>query len=149
MFRKDQFHLPCLVQVATESMVFLFQLRQREFYGALAEMMEDPKLIKAGIGLDYDVSSLKKVFPFKHQNTVDLSLLAQRQGIKQSGLRNLAARLLGFRVSKSCATSNWDRARLTPKQIVYAATDAWVCRELFLRFQQLGFLDIKKHNDPA
>jgi ribonuclease D len=26
---------------------------------------------------------------------------------------------------------------LTPQQIAYAATDAWVCRELYLRFRDL------------
>jgi ribonuclease D len=144
-FQKNQFHLPCLVQIATASEVYLFQLRRMEFSGVLAEVLENPALIKAGVGLANDLSSLKKVFPFEPQNIVDLSRVAQRHGIKQSGIRNLAARLLGFRVSKGSATSNWDRSQLTPKQIAYAATDAWVCRELFLRFQQLGFLDLKKH----
>ena len=140
-FRKGQFHLPCLVQIATASVVYLFQLKRMEFSGALVEMLENPALIKAGIGLADDFSSLKKVFPFEPQNIVDLSLVAQRQGLKLSGVRNLAAQLLGFRVIKGSSTSNWASPRLTPKQIAYAATDAWVCRELFLRFQQLGFLD--------
>jgi ribonuclease D len=29
---------------------------------------------------------------------------------------------------------------LSPAQIAYAATDAWACRELFLRFERLGML---------
>jgi len=29
---------------------------------------------------------------------------------------------------------------LSAQQITYAATDAWVCRELFLRFQNLGLI---------
>ena len=32
------------------------------------------------------------------------------------------------------------RARIT-----YAATDAWACRELYLRFQSLGLLRSKPH----
>jgi ribonuclease D len=139
-FRKGQFYLPCLVQIATASAVYLFQLKRMEFSDVLIEVLENPALIKAGIGLADDFSSLKRVFPFEPQNIVDLSLVAQQQGLKQSGVRNLAAQLLGFRVTKGSSTSNWANPRLTPKQIVYAATDAWVCRELFLRFQQLGFL---------
>jgi ribonuclease D len=142
-FRKGQFHLPCLVQVATASVVYLFQLKRMEFSGTLVEVLENSTLIKAGIGLADDFSNLKKVFPFKPQNIIDLSLVAQQQGIKQSGLRSLAGQLLGFRITKGSSTSNWASHRLTLKQIVYAATDAWVCRELFLRFQQLGFLDLK------
>lgn len=142
-FHKGQFHLPCLVQIATASVVYLFQLKRMEFSASLAEVMENPALIKAGIGLTDDFKNLKKVFPFEPQNTIDLSLIAKQQGIKLSSVRSLAGQLLGFRVTKGSSTSNWASPRLTPKQIVYAATDAWVCRELFLRFQQLGFLDQK------
>jgi ribonuclease D len=114
-----------------------------KFSDTLVEVLENPALIKAGIGLAADFLNLKKVFPFEPQNIIDLSLVAQRQGIKQSGVRNLAGQLLGFRITKGSSTSNWASPRLTPKQIAYAATDAWVCRELFLRFQQLGFLDLE------
>lgn len=143
-FHKGQFHLPCLVQISTASVVYLFQLKRMDFSGALVEVLENPALIKAGIGLADDFSNLKRVFPFEPQNIVDLSLVAQRQGIKQSGIRNLAGQLLGFRVTKGSSTSNWASPRLMPKQIAYAATDAWVCRELFLRFKQLGFLDLEE-----
>lgn len=142
-FFKGQFHLPCLVQIATASVVYLFQLKRMDFSGTLVEVLENPALIKAGIGLAADFSNLKKVFPFEPQNIIDLSLVAQRQGIKHSSVRNLAGQLLGFRITKGSSTSNWASPRLTPKQIAYAATDAWVCRELFLRFQQLGFLDLE------
>ncbi|NNE08317.1 MAG: 3'-5' exonuclease domain-containing protein 2 [Gemmatimonadetes bacterium] len=141
MFKKGQDHLPCLVQIATASVVYLFQLNRMEFSGALTEVLEDPGIIKTGVGLAHDFSSLMRVFPFEPQNIVDLSPVAKRQGFKQTGVRNLAAQLLGFRVPKGASTSNWASPRLTQKQIVYAATDAWVCRELFLRFQKLGFLD--------
>jgi ribonuclease D len=142
-FRKGQFHLPCLVQIATTSVVYLFQLKRMEFSGMLEEVLENPALIKVGIGLADDLKNLKKVFPFEPQNIIDLSLVAQRQGFKQSSVRSLAGQLLGFRITKNSSTSNWASPRLKPKQIAYAATDAWVCRELFLRFQQLGFLDLK------
>ena len=39
---------------------------------------------------------------------------------------NLAALFLGFRLPKGQKTTNWARAELTPSQITYAATDAWV-----------------------
>ena len=141
VFQKGRRHLPCLVQIATASVVYLFQLERMECSGALVEVLEDPALIKAGIGLANDFASLKRLFPFEPQTVVDLSLVAQRRGLRQSGVRNLAAQLLGFRVTKGSSTSNWARPRLTPKQVAYAAADAWVCRELFLRFQELRFLD--------
>ena len=42
-FRKGQFHLPSLVQVATARAVYLFQLKRLEFSGALAEVLEIPR----------------------------------------------------------------------------------------------------------
>ncbi|MBR6624668.1 MAG: 3'-5' exonuclease domain-containing protein 2, partial [Mailhella sp.] len=41
------------------------------------------------------------------------------------------ANLLGFRISKSAQCSNWENRELSPQQVKYAATDAWVGRELY------------------
>ena len=140
-FRKGESYLPCLVQIATDSTAFLFQLKRVDFSDALADVLENPSVIKAGIGLADDLSDLNKVFPFEPRSILDLSLVAQRNGIRQSSVRNLAGQFLGFRITKGASTSNWTNSKLTKRQIDYAATDAWVCRELFLEFQQLGFLD--------
>ena len=47
---------------------------------------------------------------------------------------------LGFRVPKGSKTTNWSTRQLRPQQVVYAATDAWVCRELYLKFEELKML---------
>jgi len=80
------------------------------------------------------------VFPFDERNVVDLGVLARRNGLAQTGLRNLAAIFFGYRIPKGTKTSNWAAPRLTAAQITYAATDAWACRELFLCFEQRGLL---------
>jgi len=142
-FRKGESHLPCLVQAATARAVYLFQLNRLEVFPALVELMAKPDLVKAGIGLAYDLRQLKLVFPFTVENTVDLGVVARRRGLGQSGVRNLAGIFLGFRIPKGNRTSNWAAPRLSPAQISYAATDAWACRELFLRFESLGLLQAK------
>jgi len=53
---------------------------------------------------------------------------------------NLAGILLSFRIPKGTKTSNWAARELSSAQITYAATDAWACRELYLRFRSLGLL---------
>jgi ribonuclease D len=58
-------------------------------------------------------------------------------------VRNLAGMLLGFRIPKGTKTSNWAARELSSAQIAYAATDAWACRELVLRFESLGLLRAK------
>ena len=140
-FRKGESHLPCLVQVATADTVYLFQLRWPDVFPVLAELLAHQRIVKAGIGLAYDLHSLKQVFPFTAENVLDLGIVARRCGLEQTGLRNLAGILLGFRIPKGARTTNWAAAQLSPKQITYAATDAWACRELFLRFQSLGLLE--------
>jgi ribonuclease D len=139
-FRKGESHLPCLVQAATASTVYLFQLRRLDVFPVLAELLAQSRIVKAGIALADDLRPLKLLFPFVEKNVLDLGLVARRCGLGQTGLRNLAGIFLGFRIPKGTRTSNWAAAQLSAQQITYAATDAWACRELFLRFQSLGLL---------
>ncbi len=139
-FRKGESHLPCLVQVATAGAVYLFPLRRAAVFPALVELLARPDLVKAGVGLAHDLRQLELVFPFTAANVVDLGIVARRSGLDQTGVRNLAGMFLGFRIPKGNRTSNWAAPRLTPAQITYAATDAWACRELSLRFEREGLL---------
>ena len=139
-FRKGESHLTCLVQAATARTVYLFQLRRLDVLPILAELLGQPRTVKAGVGLAHDLRSLKLVFPFMEKNVLDLGVVARRCGLDQTGLRNLAGIFLGFRVPKGSRTSNWAAAQLSAQQTTYAATDAWVCRELFLRFRSLGLI---------
>ena len=45
----------------------------------------------------------------------------------------MAAIILGSRVSKTQQLSNWEAEALSEAQQMYAATDAWVCREMYLK----------------
>ena len=142
-FKKGESHLPALVQVATARAVYLFQLRRTEVHPLLAGLLSDPRTLKAGVSLADDLRALKKVFPFEEKNMLDLGQVARRSGFEQTGVRNLAGILLGLRIPKGTKTSNWAARELSPAQITYAATDAWACRELTLRFQSLGLLRAK------
>jgi ribonuclease D len=139
-FRKGESYLPCLIQVATARRVHLFPLQRLDCSAASADLLGSPAIVKTGVGLKYDLERLKLVFPFVEAAVVDLGTVAKRRGLEQSGVRNLAGMFLGFRIPKSTGTSNWAAPRLTEQQIVYAATDAWACRELYLRFAELGML---------
>jgi ribonuclease D len=139
-FRKGEKHLPCLAQVATAGAVYLFQLRQPDAFPVLAELLGERRIVKAGVALAHDLRELKLVFPLTEHNVLDLGVVARRCGLKQTGVRNLAGIFLGWRIPKGARTSNWAAPRLTAAQITYAATDAWICRELFLRFDALGLL---------
>jgi ribonuclease D len=139
-FRKGESYLPGLIQVATARQVHLFQLSRLDCSAAAAELLSSPAIVKTGVGLKYDLSQLQLLFPFEAAAVIDLGTVAKRHGLEQSGVRNLAGIFLGFRIPKSVGTSNWAAPRLSAQQIGYAATDAWACRELYLRFQDLGML---------
>lgn len=140
-FRKGESYLPCLLQAATARAVYLFQLSRVDVIPVINELLADVRAVKAGVGLAHDVRQLKQVFPFTVNNIVDLGVVARRRGLGQTGVRNLAGMLLGFRIPKGNRTSNWASAQLSPAQIAYAATDAWACRELYLEFQKRGLLE--------
>jgi ribonuclease D len=140
-FSKGESYLPCLVQVATARAVYLFQLSEVNAFPLVTELLQASPISKAGVALAHDLRSLKRVFPFEERNVIDLGLIARACGLGQTGLRNLAGIFLGIRIPKGNRTSNWAARHLSPAQITYAATDAWVCRELFLRFETLGLLD--------
>lgn len=141
-FRKGQFHTPSLVQVAAGRTVFLFPLKRLDCSRALAAVLGDVRLVKAGIALSRDLSDLREAFRFTPRSIVDLGDRALELGMRQSGVRNLAGLLLGGRVTKGAQTSNWAQPHLSWKQVCYAATDAWICRELYLRFEALGLLPV-------
>jgi ribonuclease D len=139
-FTKGQVHLPCLVQVATARAVYLFQLQRLDFFQVLAELLAEPRIVKSGVALADDLRQLKLLFSFAEKNVLDPGVVARRCGLRQTGLRNLAGIFLRCRIPKGARTSNWAAPRLSAAQITYAATDAWVCRELFLHFRSLGML---------
>jgi ribonuclease D len=136
-FRAGERYLPSLVQFATAGAVYLLQIQLRDYSAALREILSSKRIVKAGVAVADDLRSLREVVEFEPNGVVDLGVIARRHGLKQSGVRNLAGIFLGARIVKGAKTSNWAARRLTPHQLEYAATDAWACRELYLRFQAL------------
>ena len=139
-FRRGEKHPPALVQLAGAGCVVLFQVRHVGVPPPLVALLSAPAPVKAGVAVRDDLLALQEMAPFGPAGFVDLGDVARRAGLRVHGLRNLAAALLGFRVSKSAQTSNWGRPELEPRQIRYAATDAWVSRELCVRFADAGLL---------
>ena len=139
-FRVGESYLPCLAQAATARAAYLFQLARADFSAPLAELLGAEGIVKAGVGIGEDLKQMKKLFPFEQKATLDLGELARAHGLKHSGVRYLAALFLGIRIPKGSKTSNWATRRLSAQQITYAATDAWVCRQLYLKFEALGML---------
>lgn len=139
-FHKGESYPPALAQVATSRCVYLLPLLHLDCAEALCAVLHDAGIVKAGVALAGDLAALRERHPCEARGIVDLGRVAKQQGHAQSGLRNLAASFLGWRIAKAARTSNWAAAQLNPVQVTYAATDAWISRELYLRFQALGWV---------
>ena len=139
-FRKGRVNQPSLIQLAASNRIFLVQLAFVPFGEGLAELLSSEKTLKVGVGIWDDMRELGKLYPFEGRGVVDLGDLARSLKLPTQGLRNMAANLMGWRISKGPRCSNWSLSDLSPRQIAYAATDAWVGRELYLKMREAGLL---------
>jgi len=139
-FRVGEYYQPSLLQLATGSEVFIFQIKLTGLTQGLCDVLSSPDIIKTGVSIRSDVSELRKLTAFEPAGFIELATCAKQAHIKNLGLRGLAALLLGFRVSKREQTSNWAKPELTESQLRYAATDAWLGREIYLHMNRLGLI---------
>ena len=139
-FRKGKMNSPALIQIATAKTVYLTQLGWVPFGAIQANILSDPSIVKVGVGIGDDMRSLANIFPFEAAGVVDLGDVARAHDLPNHGLRSLAASLFGWRISKGSQCSNWSLRQLSPRQIAYAATDAWIGRMIYMRLSELGLI---------
>ncbi len=139
-FKKGQVNPIALLQFALNGKAFLFRVHQSGVPKEIIDFLSEPSVIKVGVALDDDFLQLKRQIDFEPKNTIDLNKLAPQLGVENIGVRNLSGIFLDGRVSKNQQTSNWENPELTKSQMIYAATDAWVCLKIYQRMQQLGMV---------
>ena len=139
-FTKGQYYLPSLLQMAGTKVVYLFQLSKCGLTDSIINLLSNDDIIKSGVAINQDLIELQQIINFYPAGFIDLGDIARSKGLPHHGLRGLAAYLLNFRISKSGRTSNWSANQLTKKQIKYAATDAWLGRELYLKYKQINVI---------
>lgn len=137
-FRRGISYLTSLVQFCGAKCAYLFRLDYCGGVPVLFPLFENPKILKVGVAVKEDVLQLKKRAPFDDAGFIDASDFTRKANIENTGLRALCAHFLGGRISKNAQVSNWAARELDNQQIVYAATDAWTSRELFLKLRELG-----------
>ncbi|MFM7022847.1 MAG: 3'-5' exonuclease [Flavobacteriales bacterium] len=138
-FKKGQYHHTALVQLATNDRVFLIKPQKTGMPDHLVELLENKEIMKVGIAISQDLTDLRKFKPFREQSMFDLNNICTKLGFENIGAKNLSAIFLGHRISKSQQTSNWENDPLTPAQMLYAATDAWICREIMLKLKEHNY----------
>lgn len=140
-FKKGVSHRPALLQLAGADKVYLFHLHHLPDLAPLSEFLADLAMLKVGVGMEFDIKQLREQFDLAFEGFLDVGELARRAGAKCHGLRSMAACFFGFRISKRAQCSNWAAPHLQPYQIRYAATDAWVSREIYFFMKKHGIAE--------
>lgn len=135
-FVKGQVFKVALLQLAIPGKVFLIRLNMTGLTEEITKFFENENVIKAGVGLRDDIKTLHRLGKFTPAGFAELSTMARETGLEVESVKKLTALLLGFRISKGAQTSNWEAEQLNEKQIVYAATDAWVCLEIYKKLKK-------------
>jgi len=130
-FRRGRNNRVSLIQLANEEFACLIRINKIGIPAELASLLADPGIIKAGVAVHDDIRFLKRVKGFSPSGFVDLQKFVKEFGIQASGLKKLSAIVLGFRISKRQQVSDWEAEKLSEAQQTYAATDAWVCYQIY------------------
>ena len=140
-FTKGKHYKCSLLQVANQSICFLFRLNYIGMCPAIARLLGDKTVTKVGLAWNNDLLGLRELGEFEAGSFVDLQDLVREIGIEDQSLVKIYANLFGERISKADRLSNWERDILKDTQKIYAAIDAWACVRIYeelLRLKETG-----------
>ena len=125
-----------LLQLSGPGKAFLFRVNKIGMHRRLCRLLADKNIIKVGAAIHDDIRGLQKLNGFEPGGFVDLQKIVWEWGIRDKSVKKMSAIILGFRISKTQQLSNWEAEKLSEQQCRYAATDAWVCREMYLKLMK-------------
>lgn len=136
-FKKGKVNKVSLLQLSTSDEAYIFRLHHLGLQDELLKLLSDPSILKIGAAIRDDIKHLQKLRTFEPGGFVELQDYVKKFGIENSGLSSLAGIVMNSRISKSQQLSNWEAESLTDAQKLYAATDAWACREIYVKLRSL------------
>ena len=123
-----------LLQLSGAEKAYLFRIKKMgSLPRRLCAILANPDIIKVGAAIHDDLAGLQRFAGFKPQRFVDLQKIVWEYGIRDKSVKKMTAIILGFKISKAQQLSNWEAESLSESQCRSAATDAWVCREMYQR----------------
>jgi ribonuclease D len=136
---------PHVVQFALHDRAYLFQIHQAEGHPFLIELLQSEQVLKVGFDLKSDGRHIHAKLGVNLSGVVDLNTVFSMNGYhKHMGVRVAVGLVFNQRFYKSrhVTTSNWSQHELTPKQLLYAANDAYAALKV------LEALDIPREDLP-
>ncbi len=132
-FKKGRKNNVSLLQLSSARQTWLFRLNRTDIPESLVKLLEDQDIVKVGVAIHDDLKALNILSKFSAGGFIELQSFVKKFNIQDNGLRKLAGNILNIKISKSQQLSNWEAPVLTEAQIRYAATDAWVCYEIYMK----------------
>lgn len=144
-FRKGQkSDGPHVVQFALTDKAFIFQLHRSECEKAASGLIASKQILKVGFGLKNDHGQIRSRLGISLNHVLDLDQVFRKLGYRgQIGVRGAMGVLLNqcFKKSKKTTTSNWALRGLTPRQLRYAANDAFAALKIMEALEAQGHLE--------
>ena len=125
---------PHLIQLATDVHVYLFPITRLLDTNRIKTILESPHVKKIGFGLGNDLGALKSRLGISIANVLDLGEVLRGPAHRGTvGAKFAITQFFGqrFLKSKKTGTSNWANPRLTERQIMYAANDAYAALQIY------------------
>lgn len=132
-FKKGKVNKVALLQLSCDDTAFLFRLNNIGLPDEVTALLADGTTKKIGAAIKHDITILRRLNDFQPAGFIDLQQIVKNYGIENFSLQKLAGIVLNIRVSKSQRLSNWEADVLSESQQRYAATDAWLCAEIYHR----------------
>ncbi len=148
VFKKGQKNQIALLQLSTERVAFLIRLNKTPLSRGIVKILQSRRVRKVGVAVRDDIKDLQALTPFHSNSFIDLQKIVGDYGIHDISLKKISAIVMGGRVSKAQRLSNWSAQILTPVQMEYAATDAWVSLEIYNKLIKANKIDDNDKDIP-
>ena len=157
-------NVTAILQIATETDIFIFdiygfkkqiksqfaknlrEIQHLKFYEHINQILTSKEILKVSFDFNNDkinLSNLNKIFDNDYCKILDFvyyrsAILGQNKG----GLKDLVLTIFGKSLCKSMVLSNWKERPLSDKQIKYAALDAFVVLQIYLKIKENMYFDV-------
>ncbi|MFO7844806.1 MAG: 3'-5' exonuclease [Bacteroidales bacterium] len=136
-FKKGVVNQVSLLQLSSSHEAFLIRINRIGFPQEIIDILRNKEVKKIGLAIHDDIKTLQEIQDFEPQSFIDLQDFVTYFKIESQSLRKITAIVLNKRISKSQQVSNWEREELTESQLLYAATDAWACLQIYKTLNQV------------
>jgi len=124
---------PHVVQFALTDRAFIFQLHGKDCLKTVGDLIASDQVLKVGFGLKNDHGQIRSRLGVQLKPVLDLDNIFRKKGYRgQMGVRAAMGAVLhlNFPKSKTVTKSNWAAKQLTPRQLLYAANDAYAALKI-------------------